>query len=742
MRTVRKRMGSVGWFVLLFFFLLFPGAESRGQEGRSRPARGPEEPLANQVSITAAKQERSGDTIICTGSVEVLYKNIQIQADRMEIDLKNKECRAEGNVVIRDGKDQISGTKAEYNMDTQRGAVYNAKGFSQTEEIYFHGKKISKVGEDKYEIRHGDATPCNQPRPYWDFKASRMTYEADKYVRATNLQWRFKRVPFLYVPFVQYPAKRERSTGFLFPTIGFNDQRGNTFGDTFFWAINRSYDLTLSYEYMTKLGHEFDPEFHYFPADGVNGGVRLRTFFGTKGELSDTRMYAIRADHREAFGGGYYGTLAIDYRNDARIDTLLRNTYYRSTLSVIRSNGELSKRWPGYSLSVQGRDIRYESTIGETIQRDLPEVQFNRYARPLGGSPFVLDFLTSFDAISMKNPSDPKALEYMRADFAPRLSLPLKTLPWLQFTPSFSYRDTYYTKHRPPDVTSGVVDESLNRHYYQVELLLRGPMVAKVFGGSGTGSASKYKHVIEPEVRYNYTPSFDLHGEAIFYDTVDVPFQVNQVSFSLNNRFITKKKLGRSGGTMPYEFLTITLAQSFSLDPNLPASQGISYFSRRTVYPGQIIRTRTPLEGLARFRPAPGYDVTVRTSYDTESLEFVNWTVQGHLTKGKTRLNASWFRSPEILGLSSKQDHLMADGAISLAGERIEMTGGLSYNFITKTQENTYLRVKLSNQCIGFGAGFMKWSLPSRSDYEYRFTIWLKHIGNVLDYNFGDTGYQ
>ena len=79
--------------------------------------------------------------------------------------------------------------------------------------------------------------------------------------RATAACSWLRGVPIFYAPaFYKSLKKNPRSSGFLTPNIGNSSRRGKMLGVGYYWAINRSYDLSYLVQYFTDRGfaHHID----------------------------------------------------------------------------------------------------------------------------------------------------------------------------------------------------------------------------------------------------------------------------------------------------------------------------------------------------------------------------------------------------------------------------------------------------------------------------------------------------
>ena len=82
-----------------------------------------------------------------------------------------------------------------------------------------------------------------------------------------------------YLPVVYYPLQEdERATGFLLPTYGTSTYRGQAISNGFFWAIDRSRDLTLMHDWFTRSGQGAGAEYRYVADAQSSGNVKVYRF--------------------------------------------------------------------------------------------------------------------------------------------------------------------------------------------------------------------------------------------------------------------------------------------------------------------------------------------------------------------------------------------------------------------------------------------------------------------------------
>ncbi|MFP3700858.1 putative LPS assembly protein LptD, partial [Burkholderia sp. SIMBA_013] len=64
----------------------------------------------------------------------------------------------------------------------------------------------------------------------------------------------FKDVPILASPYMTFPVKKERKSGFLMPTYGTTSKGGFDFSLPYYLNIAPNYDATIQPRYFSKRG--------------------------------------------------------------------------------------------------------------------------------------------------------------------------------------------------------------------------------------------------------------------------------------------------------------------------------------------------------------------------------------------------------------------------------------------------------------------------------------------------------
>src|SRR6185369_9700369 len=234
------------------------------------------------VTIRAQQQEKDGPVYKLTGNVEIDYGAYTISGDQVTYNSDSGDVEAEGHLVLDGGPndEHIEATRGSYNVQTERGRFEHVTGsiglkvrksrtiLSSSNPFFFTGKIVEKAGPDHYIVTDGTVTTCQLPRPKWQFYSHKVDVEVAGTAKIYNTDFRIEGIPLLYLPFATHPVqKTPRQSGFLIPNIGRSSTRGYSFGESVFWAINRSMDLLVGTEYFSRRGWAPDGEFRARPTE-------------------------------------------------------------------------------------------------------------------------------------------------------------------------------------------------------------------------------------------------------------------------------------------------------------------------------------------------------------------------------------------------------------------------------------------------------------------------------------------
>jgi LPS-assembly protein len=124
------------------------------------------------------------------------------------------------------GEDTLRGEKIVLNIEDKTGAAYMAHAFYAMNNFYVNGDKIEKTGENTYLIEQPVATTCDGDKPDWEITGSEMKVTIEGYGLMKDARFLADGLPVFYSPYLPFPAKSERQSGFLIPYLSSSSNDG------------------------------------------------------------------------------------------------------------------------------------------------------------------------------------------------------------------------------------------------------------------------------------------------------------------------------------------------------------------------------------------------------------------------------------------------------------------------------------------------------------------------------------
>ncbi|HLC20912.1 MAG TPA: LPS assembly protein LptD [Candidatus Methylomirabilis sp.] len=515
--------------------------------------------LKSAVRVEANELERREreKLTIARGDVRIQMENRTLIADEVELDQVQEVVRARGRVQLVEGANRLEGDRFEYHYRTNTGVMYQGKG-TIPPATAFRGVEIHKDGERTYRLVEGSFTTCRicQPEPGgvdWEVRAKEAVLEQDEYLEAKWASFWIRGLPSLVAPYLLYPIGPRR-TGFLIPRVGYGSRDGFTYKQPFFWAIDESQDLTVTGVYRENRGFEGEANYRYILGPEARGSIDARIIQDRLNAPQDELRSTIYARHDQQFNPELSLKADVNYVSDRTIQREFAETPSAlRTASFTNSRVFLTQLWQNYGLQLMLDHSRalVTDTSDSRLSR-LPELSFSAFPQRLFGLPVFVEMNLSGTFLERNEAPDAG-----RGDLFPRLSAPLRLLPWATMTPSVGFRETAYTK-RGDGGEGGITRELFEA---------RDSLEARFFKSFEVGGTrvDRLVHLVEPRVSYWYIHPVDQKGLPQF-DSVDFVSPQNRVTYSLNNRLLAKIKEA-DGSVRTQEILSLSLSQSYNLNP-------------------------------------------------------------------------------------------------------------------------------------------------------------------------------
>jgi LPS-assembly protein len=550
-------------------------------------------------------------TYTARGRVTITKGNQSLQADAIDFNAGTMEAKAWDNVHFRWGKDWLSGTRLEINLDAGIGTLYDGTVFIRESHFYIRGDRIEKTGKDSYYIADGRFTTCDGDSPAWKVTGKDLRVTLEGYGTVKHAAFWAKSVPVLYAPFLVFPAKTKRQTGLLVPQVAYSDRDGLQYHQPFFWAISESADATFYEHYMADRGVKHGLEYRYVLTPGSKGaiiydflydrkiddstgsqepaGSRYKGFRGDSEDRLNKKRWWLRMKSDQDLPAGFKAKLDMDLVSDQDYlrefsrgysgfksnDSYFHKEFgrdlddYTDTVRLNRLN--LSRAWDQYSLNADFRwyddvIIRKNDEPDATLQR-LPSISFEGSKQKLSALPLYFDLESSYDYFWRDY-----GTRGHRADLHPRLYYPLRVCNYFDFEPSVGLRETIWHVERYEDETPRKEDWLHSRKGFDFKVDLSTEL-SRIFHLKGE-IFDMIRHAVRPRVVYNYV-SLPEQEDYPWFEGIDRIEEKNVLTYSVTNNFTAKsieRQDGRAGqqdhATPRYryhDFCRIKFTQSYDI---------------------------------------------------------------------------------------------------------------------------------------------------------------------------------
>jgi LPS-assembly protein len=625
----------------------------------------------SEVNIVADQMQQVGgprNLLIAVGNVELVRGASRLLADRVELNRDTGDAVAQGRAVFFDGPDRLVGDRIDYNIRTGTGVVHNGSAFAAP---YYtlSGERMERIGDSVYNIKNGFFTTCEGDDPPWRIGIGSATADLEDIVYGRDASFWVKNIPvFPWFPFFVAAIRRERQSGFLFPTFGVSSRKGFFGSVPYFWAIDDSQDLTVSLNTYTERGVGLSGEYRYVFSElqqGVASGFFLRESFR---DGDDRGWLSLR--HTGQITPRLSFKVKSDVTSDDRIFGDYGDRLHERSLQRAETNVFVSQRWDSWNL-VANLLWYQDLTVRRPLElQRLPDVRLYGVRQPVPGmGPLLWDFEGSF--VNFFRSVGPEGI---RVDVHPRLYLPIPLGGVVTLTPFMGGRLTYYDQRTVGDrlTRSGgfLVEESVYdpRVRRQVELgLVAESRASRVYVVDEPKTIAAFQHQVEPRVLLYGVRGLDQKAFPQYEATVsrvgvlrsaepniDRLGKVSMVEYSITNRLMAKTVAGPGQEAVRWELARLTMAQVY--DATRVNSEPFRDFRGDVaVSPSPIFRLRADaaynVNGLG-LREAnadvgvtlPRFAASVGPRFnDVAPLGFVHAEVAGRITENLNgRASTSW----------------------------------------------------------------------------------------------------
>ena len=563
-RLPRRGRGHPWWGLALLacafslvFFLAGPEARAGGLE-----AGGVGDIYADRMAYI-----EDGEIYVAEGNVRIEQEARSLSADWIAVSLVTRQGLARGNVRLIDGDQSATAQVMSFDFDTLTGKMID--GEVETGQFGFkvYGRELYRETERQYRVRGGGFTSCDCPdeddRVPWRIEVGRADIEVGGYGQARNSTLEVLGVPVAWIPWLMFPVKTERETGFLAPELAFGGLAGFELGVPFFWAPRHDVGLVLTPIYDKNRGFRAAGQVDYVLGErsgGLIAGTYVRDRTASPQTAYSADRWALLIEHDQYFPDRWRGRVNVKAISDNAFPfdfdeygVFRRSLFLRSQAFVFRTFG--ADRRLGFVGS-----LNHANELQNPLELDRDRTLLNRLpdlsTRLLpGATPGLakLGVISSFDAdysyfFQQDDPRavdptaplgpdlnfldagiDPRlgAADPTRGDgifeagepmlqhgskltLLPRLSRPFSFGRWARLLPEVGYAETLYDGSRQGFAERGIANARVD---------LRTSLLGQRTFGEGRVAS----HLMEPFVRYVWIRTRNQENTPVFVPASPVP---------------------------------------------------------------------------------------------------------------------------------------------------------------------------------------------------------------------------
>ena len=342
------------------------------------------------VKITADRV--SGDVnkkVEGKGHVVITYDKVKITGDRAVYDRERGLLIVRGNVTVKEFPAELHCRSIVYDLNTKRAVLEGVSGkISETD--YIKADVIKRISEKEWIAYDGEYTPCKHTCPDWSVGAKRFRILIGESFEGRWVTFKVKEIPLFVSPVLSGPIVKKRTTGFLFPRLGYMSEDGFIYRQPFYIVLGRSADLTLTYEKRFRDGNGKAAELRYVLSEKSKGKIYYYRI-----DKED------RKDWKFTYSHSFYPSELLYGKLNAEL--VSNREYYKSTTTFdveektrvyTKSDVTFSKLWEHAILNVNAVYLDYLDGSSSTVYQRVPNVNFYLMDVPLPKTPFTFSLDT------------------------------------------------------------------------------------------------------------------------------------------------------------------------------------------------------------------------------------------------------------------------------------------------------------------------------------------------------------
>ena len=545
-----------------------------------------------------------GKKVFLFGDAKIEYEDIVLTAAYIEADMDQGIIYAEGvadstgNIqgrpVFTQGDEEMKAINITYNVNTKRG--YIEKLYTEQEDGYLHSELTKKEEDNTINMLHGKFTTCELEDPHFYLELTKGKYIPDKAIIAGPSYMVMADIPLpLVIPFGYFPITKKKTSGFLMPRVGEENNRGFFLSDGgYYFAGNDYVDFTLRGSIYSKGSWSLNGSSRYKLRYKFSGNVNVtyaKNVFSEKGlkNYNENQEYRIGWTHSQDAKARPNSTFSasVNFSSSGynKYQTTSSQDYLTNTTSssISYQMSRILNSPFSLSMNIQHTQNTRDSSLSLTLPNftlTMSRIQPFKRKKAVGPMRWYEDIGVSYSGSfqnrvqthidSLFTDGTLEKFEY-GAKHNPSVTKSFKILKYFSLSPGASYSERWYFKRHFIDAINDTtpIDSKNYREreehgFYRVYDYSFGVGLSTTLYGMiqyHHGPVKALRHVITPSVSYSWRPDFgqekfgfyktdprDTTGTKLYSPYMHGIYGLpgsgrsSAFSFSLNNKFEMKVK--------------------------------------------------------------------------------------------------------------------------------------------------------------------------------------------------------
>lgn len=539
------------------------------------------------IEASTLKYDTEKQTLFADGEVSLTFGSSIAEASKGKVNSETNDVTLEGDVKIEDVDFDLTADLVELNMKQDTGKMSGVSMQFEQGDYNIVAEEVTRVSKNVFELKDAKLSTCNcqegESCKPWELDVERARIEDEGYGVARNVTLNFEGVPVLYTPYIAFPVKRERQTGFLSPSFGTAGTRGFKLATPFYWAIDGSTDATIQPVVYTAARVGADLEFRkvFSRKSKIDAGLVYFNESLRGGDLQGTVQDGFFDKEIDENRFGAYlqqnwsdkvGPIGLQWIADGHYvsDDFLPREYERNEIAPYNTRF-VTSRASARAIFSESTSFDLSSEYNQSILTDddlifqrLPEASLYslNVLKPFGKNPYGLKLVSrsSLSSVTFDRKTNYRG---SRNEFYQRLGVPFYYQNYFEGNVEGFVRASQYSLSENGTLTltdpeSGKLEEfelkgtsdrfvpglstrvgTVFENVYDVSDSSFLKAIHDVGRRGRAGSLQRFKHTVEPVAKYQFVPRVDQDDNPQF-DANDRLAERNLFTYGLVQRLFSR----------------------------------------------------------------------------------------------------------------------------------------------------------------------------------------------------------